>query len=571
MTDAETTQQRADTGDSGGSEETLRLHASKGPAGEPAWAGLLRLPSEEHARVHIHLVGIGGSGLSAIAELLLELGYTVSGSDQRSNEATEVLAARGADVHRGHRPEHVTGAAVVLISSAVAASNPEVLAAQAAGIPVVKRGEFLGPLMAGQHGIGVAGTHGKTTTTGMIATTLLRAGMDPSLIIGGRLAVGPAEGLPSATIAARSGRGPFVIEADEYDGMFLGLPLEIAVVTNVEWDHVDCYPTPQAFAEAFRKFVAQLPPGGLLLVCADDPGALALRTSAPAGVTVRTYGFSQDADWQARHIAPNALGGLDAEVWYEIGAEGAREGAPIASLRLTVPGRHNVRNALAALAVAHWHGIALHWAAAMLKDFRGAGRRFEFVGEVNGVTVIDDYAHHPTEIAATLSAARLRFPTRRVWAVFQPHTYSRTKALLADFERCFEDADRVLLLDIYAAREKMDLGMHSRLLLDRIRHEGVEYVGSIEVAAEYLLARVEPEDVVITMSAGDADRVGQLLLDGLHQRGGLPARPGCAVGAGERGKAGTRRPSQPKLSLRPRGRRRHSACAAPSRALSPAM
>lgn len=487
---------------------------------DPAWADLLARPPAERDQVHVHLVGIGGSGLSAIAELLLGLGYTVSGSDQRSNEVTEELVRRNVVIYRGHRPEHVAGADLVLISSAVAANNPEVLAAQTSGIPVVKRREFLGPLMAGQHGIGVAGTHGKTTTTGMIATILLRAGMDPSLIIGGRLSVGPAEGLPSSTIAARAGRGPFIIEADEYDEMFLGLRLEIAVVTNVEWDHVDCYPTPTAFAAAFRRFVAQLPVGGLLLLCADDPGALALRDAAPPDVTVRTYGLTPDADWRASNTAPNSIGGMDAEVWYGPAQPTAAIAAPITALRLAVPGRHNVRNALAALAAAHWHGISPRWAATMLRDFRGAGRRFEFVGEVGGVTVIDDYAHHPTEIAATLSAARLRFATRRIWAVFQPHTYSRTKALIEDFAKSFDDADRVLLLDIYPAREKIDLGMHSRLLLEHMGHQGTKYVGSIEAAAEYLLAQVTPEDVVITMSAGDANRVGELLLTGLRQREG---------------------------------------------------
>ena len=284
-------------------------------ANEPAWTALLRLPAPERGRVRIHLVGIGGSGLSAIAGLLLEQGFAVSGSDQLLNEATRELANRGAAVFRGHQSEHVRGADLVLISSAVPTDNPEVVAAHAAGIPVVKRSDFLGPLMEGQHGIGVAGTHGKTTTTSMIATILLRAGMDPSLIVGGRIEVGPAEGMNSTTLAARAGQGPFIIEADEYDRMFLGLRLEIAVVTNVEWDHVDCYPTPGDFAAAFRQFVAQLPPQGLLVVCADDAGALAVREAAPHGAAIRTYGLSAEADWQARDLRANARGGTEAEVW----------------------------------------------------------------------------------------------------------------------------------------------------------------------------------------------------------------------------------------------------------------
>ena len=478
--------------------------------GEAAWSALLDLPESERGRVRIHLVGIGGSGLSAIAGLLLERGYAVSGSDQLSNDATEELAARGATIYRDHHGRHVHGANLLLISSAVPVDNPEVVAARAIGIPVVKRSEFLGPLMEGLHGIGVAGTHGKTTTTSMIATILLRAGMDPSLIVGGRIEVGPAEGMTSATIAARAGQGPFIIEADEYDRMFLGLRLEIAVVTNVEWDHVDCYPTPGAFAAAFREFVGQLPSHGLLIVCADDPGALALRDAVARGVSVQTYGLSPDADWQARNVHINAKGGLAAEAW--LGGE------LVAELSLGVPGRHNVRNALAALAVAHWHGIKLRWAAAMLSDFKGAGRRFELIGEAGGVIVIDDYAHHPTEVAATLSAARLRYPTRRIWAVFQPHTYSRTQALLADYAHSFDDVDQVIFLDIYAAREKIDLGMRSPLLLQAVRHPGAQYIGAIGDAAEYLLTQVAPDDIVITLSAGDGNRVGQLVLAGLQAR-----------------------------------------------------
>jgi UDP-N-acetylmuramate--alanine ligase len=380
----------------------------------------------------------------------------------------------------------------------------------------VKRSQLLGPLMRGQHGVGVAGTHGKTTTTSMIAILLLRAGLDPSIIVGGRLSLGPAEGMAAlSNISARAGKGPFVVEADEYDRMFLGLELEVGVVTNVEWDHVDCYPTPAAFTEAFQKFVGQIPPEGLLVACADDPGAVALRAALTPGAQFETYGLeglSDDADWQARNLRQNAQGGFDAEVWLR--------GERVADLSLPVPGRHNVRNALAALAVANWHQIKPRLAAKMLRDFHGAGRRFEFIGEAGGVIVIDDYAHHPTEVAATLSAARMRYATRRIWAVFQPHTYSRTQALLHDYAHSFDDADQVLLLDIYAAREKIDLGMRSERLLEVLRHDGARYVGDVQAATAYLLARVESDDVVITMSAGDGNLVGTLLLAGLRQRDG---------------------------------------------------
>lgn len=476
----------------------------------PAWADLLAVAPDERRRVRIHLVGIGGTGLSAIAELLLQKGYTVSGSDLRPNEVTAELARHGATIYHGHQATNVAGAHLVLISSAVTEDNPEVIAARAAGIPVVKRFDFLGPLMAGQHGIGVAGSHGKTTTTSLIAIILMRAGLDPSFIIGGRVAVGPAEGLPSGFTSAHAGQGPFVIEADEYDRMFLGLELETAVVTNVEWDHVDCYPTPQAFVEAFRAFVGRLPEWGFLLLCADDAGSMGLSDAARPGVTVRTYGLSAHANWQARNLTPNVRGGFDAEVWLD--------GVQVASLSLALPGQHNVRNALAALAAAHWHGIRPAWAATMLRDFTGAGRRFEVIGEAAGVVVIDDYAHHPTEIAATLAAARIRYGSRRIWAVFQPHTFSRTQALLNEFARSFDDADQVLLLDIYAAREKIDPGVHSTHLLTRMDHPAAHYVGAISAAADYLLAHVEPDDVVVTLSAGDGNQVGRLLLDGLRAR-----------------------------------------------------
>jgi UDP-N-acetylmuramate--alanine ligase len=493
-------------------------------AGLPSWAALLNLAPERRGEVHIHLIGIGGAGLSAIAALLLDMGYAISGSDQRPNAATDELAARGATFFRGHQAANVAGADLVVVSSAIPENNPEVAAAEAAGIPILRRGEFLGPLMEGRHGIGVAGAHGKTTTTSLIAIALLRAGLDPSFIIGGQLSVGPAEGFATSVIGARAGQGPFVIEADEYDRMFLGLRLEVAVVTNVEWDHVDCYPTPQTFADAFRAFAALIPAWGLLLVCADDPGALALRDAAAPGVRVLTYGLSPEADWQAHDLRPNDLGGFDAEIWVR-----DAQGSPsrkAADLRLSIPGRHNVRNALAALAVADWHGIPPRRAAVMLRDFHGAGRRFELLGEEGGVTVIDDYAHHPTEIAATLSAAHMRYPSRRIWAVFQPHTYSRTRALLDGFAASLDDADRVIVLDIYPAREKIDLGMHSSQLVERMDPERTVYIGGIEDAARRLLDQVEPDDVVITMSAGDGNRAGQLLLEGLRLRAGTSGQQG---------------------------------------------
>jgi UDP-N-acetylmuramate--alanine ligase len=483
------------------------------------WRAILALPAAARPAWRLHLVGIGGSGLSAIAVVLLQMAYRVSGSDQAANEATAGLAELGATIYIGHAAEHVAGAAVVLISSAVSETNPEVQAARAAGIAVVKRSEFLGPLLAVRYAIGIAGTHGKTTTTAMLALILWRAGLDPGFIVGGRLAE-----LGLAGSAARAGSGPFVIEADEYDRMFLGLPLQTAIVTNVEWDHVDCYPSSESYRVAFRQFVAQLPVGGHLVLCADDPGALALAGAAGPGITVDTYGLepAHEPAWQARELQSNAAGGLSAEITFR--------GELVARLALAVPGRHNVRNALAALAAANQLGVAPEVAAGILSEYRGAGRRFEVTGEAGGVTIIDDYGHHPTEIAATLDAARQRYGSRRLWAVFQPHTYTRFTTLLDDFAHSLAAADRVVLLDIYAAREANEGQVHSRQLLERLPDRQAHYAGTVPAAAEYLLAQVAPGDVVITLSAGSGNQAGHRLLAGLHERAAarktaVPGRP----------------------------------------------
>jgi UDP-N-acetylmuramate--alanine ligase len=468
----------------------------KAPGG---WQALLAVPPDARAGVRIHLVGIGGSGLSAIAILLMESGFQVTGSDQMANEATDDLAQRGARVFIGHDAGHAAGANLLLISSAVPPANPEVRAAQAAGIPVVKRAELLGQLTSTAQSVGVAGTHGKTTTTAMLALVLWQAGQDPSFVVGGRLA---EFGLAGS--AARAGHGPFVIEADEYDRMFLGLQLGMAVVTNVEWDHVDCYPSAEAFGAAFEQFVGKLAPAGKLLLCADDPRALALRRAAREDVSVQTYGLGGVGEWQACELETNASGGLNAKLVYR--------GQTVGRMSLSVPGEHNVSNALAAIAAATWFGVAPDHAAAILSHFRGAGRRFEVLGEANGVTIVDDYGHHPTEIRATLAAARRRYAGRRIWAVYQPHTYSRYSALLDQFAHSFGDADQTLVLDIYAAREPATEGVHSSQLVALMNSPTAHYVGSIEAGIAYLLPRVARGDLVITLSAGDGNRVGQVLL-----------------------------------------------------------
>jgi len=453
---------------------------------------------------HVHFVGIGGAGLSAIAKVLLEEGYAVSGSDVATNSLTDALALLGARIYQGHRAENLGRAEAVVVSSAVQPGNAEVEAAQARGIPVVKRADFLAELMAGHTGVAVAGTHGKTTTTGMIALILMEAGLDPTFVLGGVLG--------ELGTNARAGQGkPFVIEADEYDRMFLGLKPFIAVVTNVEHDHPDIYPTFEDYRAAFHEFTNLVPAEGLLVACWDHAAAKELGLLHAKWGRVAFYGLDEGAEWRALDLRTNGAGGSDFLV--------ERRGEMLGLVRLRVPGRHNVRNALAALAVADEMGVPFSTARDALTGFHGMGRRFEVVGEAGGVTVIDDYGHHPTEIRATLAAARQRYPGATVWAVFQPHTYSRTRAFLDGFARSFGDADHVIVTDIYAAREQPILGITSKDLVARMKHTSARYIPSLAQVTEELARRVRPGDVVITLSAGDANQVGRWLLERLQGNG----------------------------------------------------
>jgi UDP-N-acetylmuramate--alanine ligase len=451
---------------------------------------------------HIHLVGIGGAGLSAIARVLMGLGYQVSGSDRAASELTATLAQEGATVYVGHYAHHVVGADLVVVSSAVPPDNVERVTARQQGIPVVKRAEFLGALMQGHTAIAVAGTHGKTTTSGMLATMLLMASLDPAFIVGGQIA--------HLGTNARAGSGPFVIEADEYDRTFLGLRPDIAVVTNVEHDHPDCYPTFDEFRAAFAAFVDLLPEDGVLIVCADNLEAEALGTRAQKrGKQVIRYGLTEAANWQAVNVQPNGAGGCDYVALHRVGGAGeVSEGL----VRLRVPGVHNVVNSLAVLAVAEQLQVSFATVARALRTFRGIGRRFEIKGVANGVTVVDDYAHHPTEIRATLSAARGNYPDREIWAVWQPHTFTRTKALLDGFAAAFSDAEHVVIVPIYAARETDDLGISSADVLARMDHPDARVVASLDQAVELLAGEVRLGDVVLTLGAGDGYIIGERLL-----------------------------------------------------------
>lgn len=442
----------------------------------------------------VHIIGIGGIGLSAMARVLLARGVHVSGSDQNASPLTDELARRGATIYIGHRAENVGDAELVLVTSAVSTDNPEVVQAQRRGLRIVKRSEFLRELTRGKKTIAVAGTHGKTTTTAMLATILVNAGRDPDVIVGGIV--------PELNGNARAGQGNYcVIEADEYDHAFLGLFPDVAVVTSIEMDHPDVFRDVDDVARAFREFMQQVTPDGVVIGWGDS----ARVTAELQGVARRTVRYGLDAAnaWRACAIRPNTRGGSDFVVRY-----GARE---IGDWRLAIPGEHNVLNALAAIATSDALGIDLAIVRATLESFRGVARRFEIRGEFGGVTIVDDYAHHPTEIGATLAAARARFPQRTLWAVFQPHTFSRTRALLEEFARAFEDADHVIVTEIYAARERDSLGVSGADIVARMTHRDARFIATLEETSWFLSERVQIGDVLITLGAGDVHRVGETL------------------------------------------------------------
>lgn len=457
---------------------------------------------------HVHLIGIGGSGLSAIARVLLESGYTVSGSDNVNSPLAQNLSSSGIRVYNGHNAQNIIGADIVVRSSAIPDSNPEVQAALKNGIPVKKRSDFLGQIMLDHSSIAVAGTHGKTTTTAMIAWTLTMLGQDPSYIIGGVS--------KNLNQNAHAGKGKFfVIEADEYDGMFLGLNPQYIVINNIEHDHPDCFPTPEAYRQAFIQFMQRLKPGGTLLICQDHPGSANLINEAPEDSRVFTFGVQTQSNYQAKDINLNHTGSYDFSVCYTP-EEKSNQLVPLTDVSLQVPGTHNILNSLVTIAAIHQLGLSLDQAALALTQYQGTERRFEIIGEVNGIIFIDDYAHHPSEITSTLTAARDRFPNQRIIAIWQPHTFSRTQTLLQDFLRSFDLADEIIVTEIYAARET-NPNYSSSLFIDKFPHSNAVFASTLAAAEELLLTKVCPGDVVLILSAGDANQIGFHLLDKLGQ------------------------------------------------------
>ncbi len=442
--------------------------------------------------------------MSAIARLLLGRGFAVSGSDRAATVLTAVLQSEGATVYKGHDGKNIAGADVLIISSAIPADNAEIAAAKAAGIPILKRADLLGHLMDGYTGIAIAGTHGKTTTTGMVTQIFMEAGLDPTVIVGSDLPLLGGNG--------RFGTGEhFIIEADEYDNMFLGLRPTIAIITNIEHDHPDIFPTAEAYTDAFLRFANLLPADGTLIICGNDAGAMELlsRFDRP-DVAVIVYGVGDGFDLMGLNGRPNPIGGTDFIV---------QKGDELVGLaRLRVPGKHNAQNGLAAIAAGLTAGICFDSMRTALAQFGGMARRFQLISNTNQVTIIDDYAHHPTEIRATLAAAREQFRQRRIWAVWQPHTFSRTKLLLQDFAVSFNDADRVIVLDVYRSRETEADGVGADRVIAAMAHPSVHHIGDRRDAAAYILERILPDDVVLTLGAGDGNAIGSWIADSLESR-----------------------------------------------------
>lgn len=446
---------------------------------------------------HIHFVGIGGIGMSGIAEVLLNLGYKVSGSDLKLTGITEHLRILGGVIHEGHAAQNIEGADVVVISSAVKPTNPEVVAAKQTLIPVIPRAEMLAELMRLKYGIAVAGMHGKTSTTSMIAHVLQKADFDPTVVIGGKLGTLGSN--------ARLGHDEFmVVEADESDGSFLKLSPTIAVVTNIDREHLDYYRDIDDICAHFVNFVNRVPFYGSVVICLDDSHVQSIIPKIQRRTV--TYGLATQADLTARNVTLTREFGSRFTV--------RQRGTDLGEVTLRVPGNHSVLNALAAIAVGLDLEVPFEKISSALADFKGADRRFQFRGEKGKVTVVDDYGHHPVEIRTVLAAAKTG--GRRVVVLFQPHRYTRTKHLFEEFARAFYEAEVVCLTDVYAAGEELIEGATAEALAERIRrfgHHEVHYVGSLDAAAPALKGLVKPGDLVLTLGAGNVWQAGEELLE----------------------------------------------------------
>ena len=451
----------------------------------------------DHKIKHIHLIGIGGVSMSGIAEILLKEGFTVSGSDMATTPITERLKSKGARIDLGHQGAFVEGADLIVYSAAIKGDNPERLRGKELNIPEIDRAKMLGKIMKSYpHSIAIAGSHGKTTTTSFISLLLEYSDLDPTIMVGGNLAeIGGNIKIGNS--------GYFVTEACEYFESFLQFHPQIGILLNIDKDHLDYFRDMDHIVQAFKGFADLIPPEGHLIAFNDNEH---IRRILPTLNCQRiTYGLREDSDFTAKNVVFNDLAHPTFQLYYK--------GEELGDITLQVPGMHNVYNALAAIATAFVLGLSLKEVQKNITRFKGIHRRFDVLGKVKGATVIDDYAHHPEEIRATLEAVG-NYKHRRVWCVFQPHTYSRTKALLQDFSQAFAMADHVILTDIYAAREVDDGAVNSEGLLSLMgEHPDAHYLQSFEEVRDFLYSRIQPEDIVLTMGAGDVYRIGEMLLE----------------------------------------------------------
>ncbi len=443
---------------------------------------------------HIHFVGIGGMGMSAIATVLLQLGYTVSGSDIALSDVTHGLQDAGATVFQGHAASHISGCDIVVVSSAISPDNVEVIAAHAQDTLVIPRAAMLAELMRGRQGIAVAGTHGKTTTASLIATVLESGGLDPTVLIGARL--------NSLGSNAKLGQGDYVVaEADESDGSFLLLPPVMNVITTLDLEHPDHYKDLEDISQYFKQFMNNAPYHGLNVVCNDDPNLRQIVNNCEMKAPVMTYGLNNYADYMAQNISNARL-----QTFFEV----IRKDSPLGRFILNLPGRHNVSNALAAITVGCELGLSKSAISSALESFGGVQRRFETRGERYGVTVVDDYGHHPEEIRHTLRTAKTVWPNRRLVVVFQPHRYTRTHLLQREFNTAFSEADTLIMIDIYGAGEESIPGVTTNVLYEGVTAHGqkdVYYLNDASQVVPFLNGYAREHDVLLTLGAGDVWKV----------------------------------------------------------------
>lgn len=466
-----------------------------------AIAGTATFAGESFLGKRIHFIGIGGSGMSGLARIALSDGITVSGSDSKDSTVLTALAALGATIFNSHSPSNVDGADVVIYSTAISANNPEIARALERSIPIMTRANALALLMHGLTSIAIAGTHGKTTTSSMATVAFQACGTDPSFAIGGTLSA-------SGSNAHRGSGKYFIAEADESDGSFIAYHPHAAIVTNIEHDHVDFFATADEVTQVFANFAKTIPSDGYLIYCNDDPGSRTLG-EAVSHCTTYSYGTDASSDLKIDQIELTPAGSRGRAIW---------KGTVVGTIELTVPGKHNLLNAAGTLALAMALGLNPAAFLSGLTSFRGAGRRFELKATVNGIRIVDDYGHHPTEISVTLEAARRYADAGRVLVIFQPHRYTRTQAFLDGFAASLDSADDVTLLEIYAASEKPIPGVSAELIAEKMKH-GI-FLPNFVDASERIIALAQPGDVILTLGAGDVNSLAPIIADGLTKRFG---------------------------------------------------